>query len=311
MSNLPLVSIITVNYKRLHDTIELIESLEKITYPKIEVIVIDNNSNEDLDQFKNNFPNLKLIKNDKNLGYAAANNQGIRKAKGEYILLVNNDVIVTPNFLEPLVDKLSFDENAGIVSPKIFYHYSPKVIQYAGFTDIHPITIRNKGIGFNETDTGKYDTEEKTFYAHGAAFLFKAKLIQEVGFMSEVFFLYYEEMDWCKRVRNHGHHIFYIPQSVIYHKDSVSTGPDSPLKTYYLNRGRLIYMRRNIKFPLLIFSSIFQLLFAFPKNLALFLLQKKWDQAHAYRKAFGWFIKHFFDKKIRMINFKFDRDTRL
>jgi hypothetical protein len=311
MSNLPLVSIITVNYKRLQDTIELIESLEKITYSNVEIFVVDNNSNEDLDQFKNNFPNLELIKNDKNLGFAAANNQGIRKAKGEYILLINNDVIVTPNFLEPLVNKLKFSKNIGIVSPKIFYHYSPKVIQYAGFTDIHPITIRNKGIGFNEVDSGKYETENITFYAHGAAFLFKANLIKEVGFISEAFFLYYEEMDWCKRVRNHGYSIFYIPQSVIYHKDSVSTVSDSPLKTYYLNRGRLIYMRRNIKFPLLIFSSLFQLLFAFPKNLALFLIKKKWNQAHAYRRAFGWFIKHFFDKKILEISFKFDRDNRL
>ncbi len=301
MRDLPLVSIITVNYKRLQDTIELIKSLEKITYSNVEIIVIDNNSNENLDQFTSIFPNLALIKNDKNLGFAAANNQGIRKAKGEYILLINNDVIVTPDFLQPLVNKLELNKNVGIVSPKILYHYSPNLIQYAGFTDIHPITIRNKGIGFNEPDTGKYDSEKKTFYAHGAAFLFKASLVDEVGFMSEIFFLYYEEMDWCKRVRNHGYDIFCIPRSVIYHKDSASTGSDSPLKTYYLNRGRLIYMRRNIKFPLLIFSSFFQLIFAFPKNLAIFLMRKKWNNAKAYRKAFGWFIKHFLDKKIRHV----------
>ncbi len=299
MKVLPLVSIITVNFNRQNDTVELLESLKNISYTNTEIILVDNGSDQPPDLIKNEYPKVTLIKNETNLGFAAANNIGIRHAKGEFILLVNNDVIVTPNFLEPLVLKLVQNRNTGMVSPKIYYHENKQMIQYAGFTDINSISIRNKGIGFNELEAGKYDHERLTFYAHGAAFLFKSKLIEEVGLMSEIFFLYYEEMDWCKRVRNHGYEIFYIPQSIIYHKDSVTSGSDSPLKTYYLNRGRLIYMLRNVKFPLLIISSFYQLLFAFPKNYLSFLLKRQWKQAKAYRNAFGWFMKHIVDKKVK------------
>lgn len=311
MQSFPLVSIITVNFNRIYHTIELFDSLQIISYSNVEFILVDNGSDEDLNLIQKKFPTLLLIKNSKNLGFATAINIGIRKAKGEYILVLNNDVIVTPNFLEPLVQKLEQHKKTGIVSPKIYFHSSPDTIQYAGFTDIHPITIRNRGIGFDESGLGKYDTEKATFYAHGAAFLFRSSLLKTVGLMSDIFFLYYEEMDWCKRVRNHGFEIFYIPQSVIYHKDSVTTGIDTALKTYYLNRGRLIYMRRNIKFPLLIISSLYQLLVAFPKNYISFLIQKKWKNARAYRSAFGWFLKHFFDKNIQATEFLFDRNSRL
>ncbi|PKP35263.1 MAG: hypothetical protein CVU00_03120 [Bacteroidetes bacterium HGW-Bacteroidetes-17] len=298
MDNTPLVSIITVNYNRLQDTIELLESLGKIYYSNIELILIDNGSDDDLNLLERKFSNLKLIKNKKNLGFAAANNIGIKLAKGKYILLINNDVIVTPEFLTYLVQKLEQDQSIGIVSPKIYYYYKPNMIQYAGFTDINPITIRNKGIGFNELESGKYDEEKETYYAHGAAFLFRTELIKKIGFMSEIFFLYYEEMDWCKRVRNNGYKIYYIPRSIIYHKDSATTGADSPMKSYYLNRGRLIYMRRNVKFPLLILSSLYQVLFAFPKNYLRLLVQKKWTHAQAYKNAFIWFYRHFFFKNI-------------
>ena len=295
----PLVSIITVNFNRLQDTSELLSSLENIQYPNTEIILVDNGSKEDPSILQSKFPKLKILLNSENLGFAAANNLGIKNAKGKYLFLVNNDVIVTPDFLQPLVNKLENNNDIGIVSPKIYYHSKPQMIQYAGFTDIHPITIRNQGIGFNENEKGQYDEEKATFYAHGAAFLFRNQLIIEVGFLSERFFLYYEEMDWCKQVRNHNYQIYYIPKSIVYHKDSVTTGSDSPLKTYYLSRGRLIYMLRNVKFPLLIISSLYQILFAFPKNYLAFILRNERLQAKAYREAYAWFLWNFFNKKIR------------
>lgn len=299
MEEYPLVSVITINFNGLKDTKELLESLKDIDYPNIEIILTDNGSDQKPDGLQKEFPKLILIKNDKNLGFAAANNIGIKQANGKYILIINNDVIVKPDFLEPLMLSLKRNKNIGIVSPKIYYHHSPQTIQYAGFTNINSISIRNKSIGFNEPETGKYDEERETFYAHGAAFLFKSELIKKVGMMSEVFFLYYEEMDWCKQVRDQGYQINYVPQSVVYHKDSATTGTNSPFKTYYLNRGRLIYMLRNVKYPLLILSTLYQIFFAFPKNLMALLIQKKRDHARAYRNAFGWFIKHFLDKKVK------------
>ena len=188
MKKPPLVSIITINFNRLLDTVELINSIQKINYSNTELILVDNGSDECLDLIQYKFQDVTLIKNEKNLGFAAANNIGIRRAKGKYILLINNDVIVTRDFLEPLVQKLELDEQVGIVSPKIYYHGLPQIIQYAGFTDIHPITIRNKGIGFNEPESRKYDVEKETCYAHGAAFLFRSKIIEKAGYMNEIFF---------------------------------------------------------------------------------------------------------------------------
>lgn len=302
-NDIPLVSIIIVNFNRVQDTIELLNSIKEISYQHIECIVVDNGSTEgDIDQISIKFPSTILIKNNVNLGFAAANNIGINSAKGKYLLLLNNDIIVSPDFLQPLVDKFDKSDGIGIVSPKIYYHDKPDILQYAGYTEINSITIRNKGIGFNEIDTGLYNSDAETYFSHGAAFMFPEKIINQTGLMSEAFFLYYEELDWCKRVRNLGYKIFYVHNSVVYHKDSKTIGTDSPFKTYYLHRGRLIYMRRNIKFPLLILSTVYQLFLAFPKNLLQFILQKKSAHAKAYTKAFAWFIIHFFDRSISSNN---------
>ena len=120
----PLVSIITVNYNQTETTRELIESLTRITYPNIEMIVVDNDSPEDdSSRLKHTFPGVRLIKSPINYGFAAGNNFGIMGARGKYILLLNNDVIVTPGFLEPLVEKCESDSTVGAVSPKIRFYY--------------------------------------------------------------------------------------------------------------------------------------------------------------------------------------------
>lgn len=295
----PLVSIITVNYDQPEVTCALIESLQHISYPSIEIIVVDNGSpTKDPSKIPLNFPQVIFIKSELNLGFAGGNNLGIREAKGKYLLLINNDTEVEPGFLEPLVKKLEENPEIGVVSPKIRYFYHPDTIQYAGFTSINPFTIRNFSIGFNETDKGQYDQDAITHYAFGAAMMLPIHVVKEVGLMADIFFLYYEELDWIQRIKDAGYKVWYIHNSIVYHKDSISTGSMSPLKIYYLSRNRMLYLRRNIRGWVSAVSIMYQIFIAIPKNAGLFLLRGKWKLFAAYLKAINWHIKTIFSKKV-------------
>ncbi|MCF8307649.1 MAG: glycosyltransferase family 2 protein [Bacteroidales bacterium] len=295
----PLVSIVTINYNHSEVTAECLESLKKITYPHIEIILVDNASpNEDASWLKEKYPYLHFIQSNKNLGFAGGNNLGIRKTIGEYILLLNNDTVVEPDFLEPLVDKCRQNPDAGAVSPKVRYHHTPEMLQYAGYTHIDKFTVRNKAVGFNQIDNGQYDKDRMTYYPIGAAMLLPRKVIEDVGLMSDIFFLYYEEMDWGYRIRKTGRKIFYVHNSLVWHKESIATGFDSPMQVYYLNRSRILYMRRNNK-GLSYLAAFFYLLFiSIPKNYLYYLIRRKPELLEAYHKAIFWHIKNIFNKKV-------------
>ena len=289
----PLVSIISINYNAPEVTADMIRSLGEITYPNIEIIIVDNASAKgDVDQLKKDFPHIRLLKSTKNLGFAGGNNLGIRVAKGEYIFLLNNDTVVTPGFLEPLIKKFHDYPDTGAVSPRIYYHHTPNMLQFAGISNINKYTTRSTGWGFRKIDEGQFNQDRESSFAHGAAMMVPRKVIEKVGLMCEAFFLYYEEMDWGQRIRNAGYKIFYVNNSVIYHKESIATGKGSPLKIYYMNRARIIYMRRNVHGLDLLIAFIYQNLVAIPKNALLFLLRGKFGLFRAYLRAIGWNIKN-------------------
>ena len=295
----PLVSIITVNYNQSEITCSFIESLNKISYPNFEVIVVDNNSTEDDPNIiKQRYPNIIFIANPINYGFAAGNNFGLMRARGDYVMLLNNDIEVPPGFMEPLVQKLENNSKIGAVSPKIKFYYQPDTLQYAGFTPINNITMRNASIGFREKDIGQYEKDRKTAYAHGAAMMVPISVIKEVGLMSYIFFLYYEEADWCARIANKGYSMYYVHNSFVLHKESISTGKLSALKIYYQNRNRIVFMRRNIHGREFYLSLAYQLFVAIPKNAFKFLLKGKIVLFLAYYRAIGWNLKNIFSKEI-------------
>lgn len=295
----PLVSIITVNYNQSEVTCALIESLNKISYPNFEVIVVDNNSTEDNPAIiKERYPNIIYIANPINYGFAAGNNFGLMRARGDYVLLLNNDIEVPKGFMEPLIDKLENNPGIGAVSPLIKFYYQPDTIQYAGYTPINNITMRQSAIGYGQKDVGQFNTDRETPSAHGAAMMVPISVVKEVGLMSYIFFLYYEEADWCSRISKAGYSMFFVHNSYVLHKESVSTGKLSTLKIYYLNRNRLVYMRRNISGREFYLGLGYQLFVAIPKNAFKFLLKGKFSLFLAYYKAIGWNIKNFFSKEI-------------
>ena len=144
-----------------------------------------------------------------------------------------------------MIDRVESSHNIGIVCPKIRFAWDNNPIQFAGYSILSRITVRNHAIGFNEVDHGQYDNTHPTPYAHGAAMFISRDAIDKVGLMPECYFLYYEELDWSMMFTRAGYQIWYEPKCTIYHKESQATGQGSPLRTYYLTRNRLLLVRRN------------------------------------------------------------------
>lgn len=290
----PLVSIITVNYNQSQVTFDLLESLRHISYSNIEIIVVDNASPTDEPQaIKQKYPEVTLILSDKNLGFAGGNNLGVRASKGKYLLFINNDTEVPSDFLEPLVQLCEKDGEIGMVSPKIKFHWNPDIVQYAGFTKMNPYTLRNNGLGYYKRDCPELNQLSETESIHGAAMMVPRKVIEEVGMMTEVYFLYYEEHDWAEMIKRAGYKIYYQPASYILHKESVSTGKDSPFKTYYISRNRLVFARRNFSgFPFVV-SWLFQTFVSVPKNTLMYLIKGQLKHLAAYWKALYWNLLHY------------------
>lgn len=286
----PLVSIITVNYKQAGVTIAFLESLRNISYPNIEVLVVDNGSGgDDAAQIRESAPWANIIASNDNLGFAGGNNLGVGKSKGELLLFINNDVEVPADFLEPLVSIMQ-QPDVGMASPKIKFFYAPDTIQYAGSTPLSAITMRNRAIGWGQKDDGQFNMQYVTAYAHGAAMITSREVISKVGTMYDGYFLYYEELDWCERIKRAGYKIMYIPESVIYHKESVSTGKQSPLKTYYINRNRLLFIRRNMQGLKRLLAAAYFLSIAFPKRLLMATAHNEPAHRKALIKAILWHI---------------------
>jgi hypothetical protein len=264
---LPLVSIITVNFNQAEVTMEWLHSIQKISYPNYEVVIVDNGSTYGtLEKSLLNCTNITLVKSAINRGFAGGNNLGIKNAKGELLLLLNNDTEVEPDFLEPLVAGIKHLPQAGIISPKIKYFYQQNIIQYAGGDRINPITGRGKFIGSGEADSKKFSSTKPTELIHGAAMLLSRHLIQEIGGMEERFFLYYEELDWGERVKRAGYILYVVGESIIYHKESISVGKNSPLRMYYTTRNRTLFMKRNFQGARFFLYLLFFLFVSIPKN---------------------------------------------
>jgi GT2 family glycosyltransferase len=286
------VSLITVNYNQNLITELLLASIARAnSYPAIEIIVVDNASKHNpVPGWQDQYPNVTFIRSEINLGFAGGNNLGIGAAKGDYLFFINNDTEFTPGLVETLVALLDQHPKVGMVSPKIRYFDQPSVLQYAGFTPMNYYTMRNKCIGQFEQDNGQYDhTTGPTGYIHGAAMMVRREAMDQAGLMAENFFLYYEEMDWNDHIKRAGYEIWLEPKALIYHKESVSVGRISGLKEYFMNRNRILFIRRNAPsaFTVMVFYLYF-LLVVTPRNLLNYARQGHKGFAGLLLKAIRW-----------------------
>ena len=273
----PLMSVITVDYNGFEDTCELIESLlEHIKSVTFEIIVVDNASKKnEAELLKQKYPQIVALRSDENLGFSGGNNLGISHAKGDFLFFLNNDTFVRTDGFRSLIDEMLNNPSIAAVSPKILFAEPGNTIQFAGYTPLTKVTLRNSIVGINEVDDGRWDRPAPTPIVHGAAMLFRKSVLEKIGFMPEVYFLYYEELDWSAAIKRAGFDMWYIPSCVVFHKGSKSTGLYSSLQVFYMTRNRLLYAWRNVEGMYKWISIFYQIVIANTKACLLYLLKGK------------------------------------
>jgi len=286
----PLVTIITVNYNQVAVTHEMLASVQHLTYPALEVIVVDNGSptNAFTAADAARYPNVKLLSSAKNLGFAGGNNLALREAQGAYALLINNDTELTPDLIERLLEPMEANPAIAIVCPKIRYYQPENLIQFAGYRPLNGYLGQTTPYGGKEVDQGQYDQPGPTHFAHGAAMMVRRSAWEQVGLMAEEFFLYYEELDWSCQFRRAGYQIYYQPTALVRHKESVSVGKANPLKVYYVTRNRIYFMRRNTRGLQRLLFFLFFIVLAVPKHVLTYLLKGQRAYLSAFVRGVGW-----------------------
>lgn len=262
------------------------------TYSNVEIFVVDNASSDNpVAEWRNKYPQVQFIGSDVNLGFAGGNNLAVREATGDYLFLVNNDTEFTPGLINTLVSTLDEHPNVGMVCPKIRYFDKPDVLQYVGFTAMNYFTARNKCLGQYEVDKGQYDsTTGPTAYPHGAAMMVRKEAIAKAGMMTEIYYLYYEEMDWCEQIKKAGFEIWVNMQALIYHKESVSVGARSMLKEYFMNRNRILFIRRNADLKHRVVFYVYFMLVVVPRNIIGYIKEKRLGGIKTLLRAVLWNI---------------------
>lgn len=283
----PKISIIILNWNGANDTIECINSLKNIYYDNYNIIVVDNGSEEvDYLLLQQKTPATKIIRSGKNSGFTGGNNIGIRYAlesKTDYLLLLNNDTIVEPDFIQPLLRVFVEEKKVGIVAPQINYYDDPQKVWTAGGTISY---IRSSGFAYSDKteDRISKNVKEVTFVS-GCCMLIKTEAIEKSGLFDDNFFLYGEDVDLCYRTLKSGFRIFVAPKAKIYHKVSSSTS--KALKTlplYYVTRNRLYLSKKHFNKAFLL-TFLYLVVTMFLKSIV-WLLQGKVKNVRAIIKAF-------------------------
>jgi hypothetical protein len=251
---MPFVGIILINWNGLEDTVECLESLRHIDYPNYRIVVVDNGSEHDeAVLLKQRFPETTLIANPKNEGFAKANNQGIEWALAQgadYVLLLNNDTVVDPDFLSILMAYAEAEPCVGIVGPLIRYYGSERTWFAGGWINHLTGLLGLRGKRRNYRLYHGEPPREVDFIV-GCALLVRREVIEKIGLLDEAYFAYYEDCDWCLRARRAGYGVRLVPQSVIEHKKSASSGfrgqdKLSSIQAYLWGRNGIIFARKNL-----------------------------------------------------------------
>lgn len=272
----PKVAIVVLNWNGWKDTVECLESLSQINYSSYEVILVDNGSRDNsVKQIQNylagnllvnskfftfnrtNKPlklveaevhpkfggEIILIQKSTNVGFSMGSNIGLRLAQkhnADYVMLLNNDIVVDKNFLHQLIDQSEKDPQVGIVGPTIYYYDRPTTIDFAGE---NIIKWRVKGKEF--TTISKFPREVDKI--EGSCMLIRRAMLDRIGLLYTKYWAYWEETDLCFRAKKAGYKVLYVPKSIIWHKVAQSIGGEGNLRReYYINRNRLLFARRNL-----------------------------------------------------------------
>lgn len=276
-----MVSIITINYNGLQDTCDMIASFKKHeTYP-YEIVVVDNASvKNEAKKVHELFPDVIVVRSEQNLGFAGGNNLGYSYAKGDYIFYLNNDMVIYNPVLEKLVARLE-QSGVGGVSPMMRCFYPPHNLLYYGYLRMSTITLKHTTPSYDASKEDTYRQPCRTEVMHGGAMMVRRDVIEKVGLMTEVYFLFYEEFDWSYRITDAGYHLWYDPSVIVYHKEGMSIGKSSPTREFYLSRGRLLFARRNNRGLNKYLSCLYLVLIVLGRNILRYGLRREWKMLKA------------------------------
>jgi len=276
----PIVHAVILNYNGFEDTNNCINSLKKIDYPNIKIIIVDNASTDgSYEKLKQEFSEIPVVVTEFNMGYTGGMNAGAKfalKNETDYILLSNNDMLYEKDFLTVLVQKMEYDHRIGIVSPKVLYMHDKNMIYCAG-ADFKPFRCGAVNM-FKGMSAHEYGNEQREISsAEGSCLLIRKDVFDKAGFYNDKYFIYFEDIDFSDRVRKY-FKIFYEPRSIVYHKTGAGlTWQDfSPFYYYYFSRNRLIYFSK-FNFFVKTYVVIYSILNSIAKSIVLgkaFLVKK-------------------------------------
>lgn len=248
--NQPSVAIVVLNWRKPTETLACLASLSHITYPNARIIVVDNGSGDDsVPLIHQHAPELEVLKTGANLGYAGGNNVGVRYALdhgADAVLILNNDILVEPGFLEPLLDAALPPAAPAIVTAAVCEMARRDVIWALGaeinWRDGSPVRLHSGEPYAIWQGVPPF----LVGYAAGSAMLAPRSIWETVGLIDEHYFLYYEEADWCMQARRAGFPVLAVPDSAVWHEVEAQQGRGSPAVTYYMARNTLWFLRRNL-----------------------------------------------------------------
>ena len=296
MLSWPLVSVIILNYNGRKNLGELLKnclmSVFDTNYPNFEVLFVDNASTDGSVEFvKKRFghnPRLRIIQNERNLGFTEGNNVGIRNAKGRYIALLNSDTRVDPNWLKELVMAIQ-PSDVGAVQSKLLQMDSADTLDCAGgFIDYYGYHFE-RGRG---EKSSKYSQPGEIFYAKGAGVLFKPEVLAKTGLFDPEIFMYFDETDLCWRIWLSGYKVLYAPKSIVYHASgSTASKLQQKTRSYYYTRNHILMLLKNYDLGNMFKVVAVSIIFEF-RNMVLFLARRKPQVSIAIIEALSWNLFH-------------------
>lgn len=299
MSKLPSVGIAILNWNGRHFLQILLPMLQQLSYPNYTVYVIDNSSTDDsLPFLRTHYPGVKVVPLAGNYGFAKGYNLGFAAVKEDYYLMMNSDVEVGKDFLQPMVDLMESDTQIAICQPKVLSLRNKEIFEHAGagggLMDMlgYPF-CRGRIFDTVEKDHGQYNDVKQVFWATGTCCLIRKAAYWQVSGMYDYYFMHMEEIDMCWRMNSAGYKVMYCPQAVIYHLGGGSLPYQSAAKTYYNFRNNIIMCYRNSPWTTRCWLLPLRLLMDIAAALR-FAIDRNNTSAQAVGRAYVHFIKWLF-----------------
>jgi len=294
----PSVALVILNWNGKDLLEQFLPGVVKSVYENIQIIVGDNASNDDSVVFvTDNYPKVRIVQNDKNYGFAEGYRRILDQVEADYYVLLNSDVEVSENWIEPVISLMESDPMIAAAQPKIKCQKNKTFFEYAGaaggYLDMHGYPFcRGRIFDTIEVDSGQYNDAKEIFWASGAALFIRSGKWKEVGGLDPDFFAHMEEIDLCWRLKNLGYKVVYCPDAEVYHVGGGTLDANNPYKTYLNFRNNLIILQKNL--PL--YDACFRILIRFFMDFIAwihFILEGKTDFAMAITKAHVHFFKKF------------------